>query len=122
MTTARSGTTAREKHPDAKPRIITDNGLRFIARDGKIERHHRTIKGDSIRVTLMWTIENACRAVIDYVEHYNEVCFHSEIGYASPHAKRAEKEKDVLANRDSKLKLAREQRQTRRATARQSAA
>jgi transposase InsO family protein len=62
----------REKYPDARPRVITDNGPQFISRDfkefiriagmthvktspyypqsnGKIERYHRTIKGDCIR-------------------------------------------------------------------------
>src|SRR5205085_7635193 len=62
---------AREKFPGVKPRIISDNGPQFIARDfkefirlcgmthvktspyyppsnGKIERLHRTIKGECI--------------------------------------------------------------------------
>lgn len=95
---------AREKHPDAKPRIITDNGPQFISRDfkefiriagmthvktspyypqsnGKIERYHRTIKGDCIRVATIWTIDDARKAVVDYVKHYNEVRLHSAIGY-----------------------------------------
>ena len=64
---------AREKFPGEQPRIITDNGPQFIAKDfkefiriagmthvrtspyypqsnGKIERWHKTIKGDCIRV------------------------------------------------------------------------
>jgi putative transposase len=63
---------AREKFPGERPRIISDNGPQFIAKDfkefiricgmthvrtspydpqsnGKIERFHRTIKGDCIR-------------------------------------------------------------------------
>jgi transposase InsO family protein len=65
---------AREKYPDARPRIISDNGPQFIAKDfkefirisgmthvrispyypqsnGKIERWHKTLKSDAIRVT-----------------------------------------------------------------------
>jgi transposase InsO family protein len=136
---------AREKYPDAKPRIITDNGPQFISRDfkefiriagmthvktspyypqsnGKIERYHRTIKGDCIRVTAMWTIDDARKAVTDYVTHYNAVRLHSAIGYVTPHTKLAGIEKDVFAGRDAKLEAAREQRRVRRAASRQSVA
>ncbi len=136
---------AREKYPDAKPRIITDNGPQFISRDfkefiriagmthvktspyypqsnGKIERYHRTIKGDCIRVTAMWTIDDARNAVVDYVTHYNEVRLHSAIGYVTPHTKLAGKEKAVFADRDTKLEAAREARRLRRAAARQNVA
>ena len=63
---------AKEKHPEAKPRIISDNGPQFIARDfkefirisgmthvrtspyypqsnGKIERWHKSLKAECIR-------------------------------------------------------------------------
>jgi putative transposase len=136
---------AREKYPGAKPRIITDKGPQFISRDfkefiriagmthvktspyypqsnGKIERYHRTIKGDCIRVTTMWAIDDARKAVIDYVKHYNEVRLHSAIGYVTPHTKLAGKEKEIFADRDMKLEAAREKRRLRRAAARQSVA
>jgi transposase InsO family protein len=123
----------REKHPNAKPRIITDNGPQFISRDfkefiriagmthvktspyypqsnGKIERYHRTIKGDCIRVTTLWTVDDARRAVTDYVKHYNEARLHSAIGYVTPNTKLAGQEKEVFAARDAKLESARETR------------
>ena len=129
---------AREKFPDARPRIITDNGPQFISRDfkefiriagmthvrtspyypqsnGKIERYHRTIKGDCIRVTAMWSIEDAQRAVTDYVEHYNEVRLHSAIGYVTPQTKLKGKEKEVFQERDRKLEAARQERRSKRA-------
>jgi putative transposase len=87
--------------------------------NGKIERYHRTIKDDCIRVTTMWTIDDARKAVVDYVKHYNEVRLHSAIGYVTPHTKLAGKEKEVFADRDAKLEAAREQRRLRRAAARQ---
>jgi len=131
---------AREKYPDATPRIITDNGPQFVARDfkefiriagmthvktspyypqsnGKIERYHRTIKGECIRVTSLWSLEDAQRRVDEYVRHYNEVRLHSAIGYVTPQTKLEGKEKQVFAERDRKLEAAREQRRIKRAQA-----
>ena len=136
---------AREKYPDATPRIITDNGPQFVARDfkefiriagmthvktspyypqsnGKIERYHRTIKGECIRVTSLWSLEDARRRVDEYVRHYNEVRLHSAIGYVTPQTKLEGKEKQVFAERDRKLEAAREQRRIKRAEASQAIA
>jgi putative transposase len=136
---------AREKFPDARPRIITDNGPQFISRDfkefiriagmthvrtspyypqsnGKIERYHRTIKGDCIRVTTMWSIEDARRAVTEYVKHYNEVRLHSAIGYVTPQTKLKGKEQEVFQERDRKLEAAREERRSKRAEAKRAIA
>jgi putative transposase len=136
---------AREKFPDARPRIITDNGPQFISRDfkefiriagmthvrtspyypqsnGKIERYHRTIKGDCIRVTSMWSIEDARRAVTEYVKHYNEVRLHSAIGYVTPQTKLKGKEQEVFQERDRKLEAAREERRSKRAEAKRAIA
>ncbi len=133
---------AREKYPGQAPRIITDNGPQFISRDfkefiriagmthvrtspyypqsnGKIERYHRSIKGDCIRVKAMASVDEAREAVTHYVQHYNEFRLHSAIGYVTPHTKLAGKEKEVFAQRDAKLEAAREQRRLRRAAARQ---
>jgi len=88
----------------------------------KIERYHRTIKGDYIRLTTLWASADARKAVIDYVKHYNEVRLHSAINYINPLTKFAGKEKEVFADRDAKLKAAREQRRLRRAAARQNVA
>ncbi|TWU02791.1 IS2 transposase TnpB [Stieleria varia] len=128
---------ARENHPDAKPRIITDNGPKFISRDfkefiriagmthgktspyypqsnGKIERYHRTIKGDCIRESQIKTVDDARRIVKQYVQHYNEVRLHSAIGYVTPLTKLAGEEKAVFDSRDRKLEAARETRRLRR--------
>lgn len=130
---------AREKYPDAKPRIITDNGPQFIARDfkefirvagmthvrtspyypqsnGKIERYHRTIKGECIRVTSLWSLDDTRRVVDQYVRHYNEVRLHSAIGYVTPLTKLRGQEKQVFDERDRKLEAARERRKAKRHT------
>jgi transposase InsO family protein len=87
---------AREKYPEAKPRIISDNGPQFIARDfkefiriagmthvrtspyypqsnGKLERWHKSLKSECIRPGTPLTREDALRLIQTYVEHYNTV-------------------------------------------------
>lgn len=98
---------AKEKYPEAKPRIITDNGPQFIARDfkefirvsgmthvrtspyypqsnGKLERWHQSLKSECIRPLTPLTLEDARRLVQSYVDHYNHARLHSAIGYATP--------------------------------------
>jgi putative transposase len=128
---------ARERFPGVTPRIISDNGPQFVAKDfkefiricgmthvktspyypqsnGKIERFHRTIKGDCIRTQTPLSLEDARRIVADYVEHYNTVRLHSAIGYVTPQAKLEGRDQEILAQRDRKLEAAREQRKQKR--------
>jgi hypothetical protein len=132
---------AREAHPGVRPRIISDNGPQFIAKDfkefirlcgmthvktspyypqsnGKIERWHKTLKGDCIRVLTPLSLDDARRIVADYVAHYNTVRLHSAIGYVTPKDKLEGREREIFAARDRKLAEARERRrQQRQATA-----
>jgi transposase InsO family protein len=124
---------AREAWPDATPRIITDNGPQFLAKDfkefiriagmthvktspyypqsnGKIERWHKTLKGECIRVLTPLSADDARRLVTDYVQHYNQVRLHSAIGYVAPQDKLAGRAPQILAERDRKLAEARELR------------
>jgi putative transposase len=133
---------AREKFPGVTPRIISDNGPQFIAKDfkefiricgmthvktspyypqsnGKIERFHRTIKEDCIRTQTPLSLEDAQRLVADYVAYYNGVRLHSAIGYVTPKDKLEGREKGIFAERDRKLEEARERRKARREEARQ---
>jgi transposase InsO family protein len=128
---------ARENFPGAHPRIITDNGPQFIAKDfkefirvagmthvktspyypqsnGKIERWHKTLKGESIRVQVPLSLDDARRIVTDYVHHYNHVRLHSAIGYVTPQDKLAGRDRDIFDERDRKLAEARERRQQAR--------
>jgi hypothetical protein len=125
---------AREKFPGATPRVITDNGPQFIAKDfkefiriagmthvktspyypqsnGKIERWHKTLKGDCIRVQVPLSLDDARRIVSDYVLYYNETRLHSAIGYVTPQDKLAGRDQEIFAARDRKLAEARERRQ-----------
>lgn len=124
---------ALEEHPEEKPRVITDNGPQFIARDfkqfirlvgithvrtrpyypqsnGKIERWHGSLKRECIRPTRPATLEEARRRVAAFVKHYNEVRLHSAIGYVTPLDKLAGLERVIFAERDRKLEEARERR------------
>jgi putative transposase len=135
---------ARERFPGVAPRIISDNGPQFVAKDfkefirvcgmthvrtspyypqsnGKIERFHRTIKGDCIRAETPLTPEDAQRVVARYVEHYNTVRLHSAVGYVTPQAKLEGREPAIFAERDRKLEAARERRKQKRQAKRQAA-
>lgn len=128
---------ARERFPDARPRIISDNGPQFIARDfkefiricgmthvrtspyypqsnGKLERYHRTIKVDCIRPGTPLCLDDARRIVHTFVTEYNTVRLHSAIQYLTPADKLAGRAETILAARDAKLAAAREARKARR--------
>jgi transposase InsO family protein len=128
---------ALEKFPYAKPRIISDNGPQFIAKDfkefvriaglthvktspyypqsnGKIERWHKSLKADCIRPGTPLDIDQARRLIAGFVEHYNTVRLHSAIGYITPHDKLLGKDKAIFAARDQKLASARLQRKINR--------
>jgi putative transposase len=132
---------AKEKFPDETPRIITDNGSQFLAKDfkefiricgmthvktspyypqsnGKLERFHGSIKGECIRPGTPLSLDDALRIVGRYVEHYNQVRLHSAIGYVAPADKLAGREEKIFADRDRKLAEAREKRKKQRQTAR----
>lgn len=129
---------AGEQYPEVRPRIISDNGPQFIARDfkefirlsgmthvrtspyypqsnGKLERWHGSLKQECIRPLPPGSVEEARRRVAEYVTHYNTVRLHSAIGYVTPADKLAGREREIWASRDAKLAAARE----RRAAARQ---
>src|SRR5437016_5044926 len=128
---------AREQYPSEHPRIITDNGPQFIARDfkefiricgmthvrtspyypqsnGKIERWFKTVKGECIRVRVPLSLEDARRIVTEFVAHYNNVRLHSAIGYVTPKDKLEGRAPQILAERDRKLAEARERRRCMR--------
>jgi transposase InsO family protein len=128
---------AKEKHPEARPRIISDNGPQFIARDfkefirisgmthvrtspyypqsnGKLERWHKSLKSECIRPGTPLTQEDAWRLIQQYVDHYNTVRLHSAIGFITPADMLAGRQAEIHAARDRKLDVARRLRQQRR--------
>jgi putative transposase len=124
---------ALEKYPDEHPRIISDNGPQFVARDfkefirlagmthvrtspyypqsnGKLERWHKSLKVECIRPACPADVEEARRLVASYVDHYNHVRLHSAIGYLTPADKLLGLEKVIFDERDRKLEEARARR------------
>lgn len=133
---------ALEKYPGEKPRIISDNGPQFIARDfkefvrlmgmthvrtspyypqsnGKLERWHGTVKRECIRPAAPASLEEARRLVGQYVEHYNHVRLNSAIGYLTPADKLNGLAQVIFDERDCKLEEARQRRQQARHAARE---
>ena len=128
---------AREKFPQARPRIISDNGPQFIAKDfkefirlwqtshvltsphypqsnGKLERFHRTLKEQAIRPRTPLSLEQAREVVHTFVEHYNQVRLHSAIGFVTPKDRLENRHLEIYAARDQKLAAAREKRKMKR--------
>jgi len=82
--------------------------------NGKIERWHKSLKGECIRPGTPLSLEDARRLVKGYVEHYNNVRLNSAIGYITPKDMLAGYQQEIQAERDRKLEAAREQRKNRR--------
>ena len=124
---------ARERYPDARPRIISDNGPQFIAKDfkefirlagmthvrtspyypqsnGKLERWHQTLKVTTIRPKAPDSLDAARRMVAAFVEYYNHHRLHSAIGFVTPADRLAGRAEAIWAARDQKLDAARAQR------------
>jgi putative transposase len=128
---------AHEKFPDTAPKIISDNGPQFIAKDfkefirvlgmthvrtspyypqsnGKIERFHKSYKIECIREKVPLSLEDAQRITAGYITHYNESRLHSAIGYVTPKDKLLGNDAAIFAARDRKLAQARERRKEMR--------
>lgn len=131
-----------ERFPGQTPRIISDNGPQFIARDfqqfirltgithvrtspyypqsnGKLERWHGSLKQECIRPACPATLEEARRRIAAYVEYYNHVRLHSALGYLTPADKLNDLGPVIFAERDRKLEEARERRRLARQAARE---
>jgi transposase InsO family protein len=96
-----------------RPRLITDNGGQYVSaqfkaylreRDvshslkatgsrarpghpqsnGKLERFHKSLKGECVRVMAMADLEEARRLIAQYVEEYNARRLHSALNYLTP--------------------------------------
>ncbi len=124
---------AREQFPDVRPRMISDNGPQFIAKDfkafirlagmthvrtspyypqsnGKIEAWNKTLKCTTIRPASPGSLDAARQLVARFVEHYNFHRLQSGIGYIPPAALLAGRAEEIRTARDRKLEAARAHR------------
>ena len=124
---------ALDRFPSQRPRIISDRGTQFVAKDfknfihyaglshtftsvgypqsnGKIERFFRTAKSDCIRKNSFLSIEDARRQISEFIWYYNQKRLHSSIGYVTPFDKLIGRDKRIIETREQKLEKARELR------------
>lgn len=128
---------AKEKHPGHHPKVISDNGPQFIARDfkdyirlagmthvrtspyypqsnGKMERFHKSIKSECIRPKCPSTQQEAEQIIEEYVRYYNTERLHSAIGYVTPQSMLEGRQEQIFKHRENKLANAREARRKKR--------
>src|SRR5215469_12643886 len=71
-------------------------------------------KADCIRPGCPLCEQDAARLIERFVNHYNAVRLHSAIGYVTPADRLAGRHLQIFSERDRKLELARQNRQTKR--------
>lgn len=114
---------ALEKFPGHHPRIISDNGPQFLARDfkefirlvgathvrtspyypqsnEKLERWHGSLKRECVRPA---SVDKARRRISHYVDHYNNVRLHCALGFITPADKLAGLAQIIFDELDRKL-------------------
>jgi transposase InsO family protein len=134
---------ALEKYPGTSPRIISDNGSQFISKDfarflkftglehirtsvaypqsnGKtcpsgrrVERFHRSLSEECLRVESMIDLEDARRQIHKYIDFYNTKRLHSSLYYLTPEDFLLDRVKERLGAREDKLQQAKLARKAR---------
>jgi transposase InsO family protein len=120
----------KETYPQAvSPRLISDNGSRFISKDfeeplallefshtltsanrpqsnGKLERFHRTLKTEHVRRASYLEYQDACIRMAERIAYYNSERLHSAIWYLTPNDVFYGRASKRLAERKEKLHAA----------------
>ena len=122
-----------EHFPEAQGRVISDNGKQFVCKEyrglltqcgftycntspyypqsnGKQERFHWSLKSESLNRRHLVDFKYAEKIIDEYIDYYNNVRLHSAIGYVTPKDKLEGRAPDIQAERERKLKKAREKR------------
>jgi len=120
---------AKDKYPGAKPRIISDNGSQFISKEfkqfikdiegihirtsvnypqsnGKIERFHRSISEECLRIKSPLTVEEFRDYIKDYIKFYNTERLHAALNYFTPEDYLLGRQEEKLKVRELKLETA----------------
>ena len=124
---------ALEKFKSTNPRLISDNGPQFRAKEfkvfiklsgmdqtftspyypqsnGKIERWHKTLKKTCIRPKQPKDLESAKKYIAEFIDQYNNVRLHAATGYITPKDMLDGKADKIKKERNAKLKKARDER------------
>ncbi len=124
---------ALEKYSGFKPRIISDNGSQFIAKDfteylrqlglqhvrtsiaypqsnGKIERAHRTLQEECLNKKSFVNLDDARKQISQFVDYYNSKRLHSSLYYLTPEDFLLDRVVEKLKLREKKLKEAKKNR------------
>lgn len=124
---------ARLKFPAVTPVLITDNGPQFIAKEfklylqeigiihrktrffypqsnGKVERFFQTCKNEATRKQSYINLEDLEKQIAAYITRYNQRRLHSSLGYVTPLDMLEGRQQAIFAQRQEKLKMARENR------------
>jgi putative transposase len=120
---------ARDKYSFARPRIITDNGSQFIAKEfkmfikeaefthvktsisnpqanGKIERYHRTISEECLRIKAPTDLDNFIMYIKEYINFYNTQRLHASLNYLTPEDYLLGRKEERIEQRELKLEKA----------------
>ena len=124
---------AVERFPEARGRMISDNGKQFVCREyrellaqygfiysntspyypqsnGKLEKFHDSLKNELLGGRELTSFEYAECLIDRLIDHYNKVRLHSAIGYVTPRDMLEGRAPAIQAERERKLKAAREKR------------
>lgn len=131
---------ALDLYPGVHPRIISDNGTQFIAKDfteymrlkglqhvrtsichpqsnGKLERFHRSLSEECLRTESFLNLDDARKQIAAYIEFYNTKRLHSAIYFLAPADVLADRTKERIAEREAKLTHAQQLRRQQRIAA-----
>jgi transposase-like protein len=123
----------KDKYPDSRPMLITDNGSQFISLDfkrlvsnlqithvrsrrnhpetnGKIERLNGTVKHEAIRTVYPQSFQEAFEVLNEYAYTYNYHRLHAGINYLRPADMFFGRGDKILNERRQKIILARQTR------------
>jgi Transposase and inactivated derivatives len=124
---------AKERFPETHPRIISDNGPQFTAKElkeflrlsgmthvrtspyypqsnGKLERWNGTFKRECVRPKVPTSHDDAIRIAAEYIDQYNNRRLHSSIGFITPRNKMMGHAERIFQDRKQKLHEARKKR------------
>ena len=124
---ARAATGVDRVHVRHKPRLLSDNGPCYVAKDlaayleqhglghtrgrpyhpmtqGKIERWHRSMK-NVVRLEHYYSPESLERAIARFVEYYNHERVHESIGNVTPNDMYHGRQRTILTRREKIKRL-----------------